>query len=106
VVEQLRHKPVTGMYRDDIARLGQALAGMVYPTQKWQLIAHATPATLDEDPQRPRDWRTIDQLWALPSGCYRDFTEVLAGLARTARGHPSRPGPHRRPGRSHSLLER
>jgi hypothetical protein len=45
VVEQPRHRPVTGKYRDDIARLDQVLAGMVYPTQKWQLIAHATHPT-------------------------------------------------------------
>jgi hypothetical protein len=101
VVEQLRHGPVTGMFRDDIVRIGQALTGAVYPTEKWRLIAHATRATPKNDPPYGTDWRTIDQLWALPSGCYRDFNDVLAGLARTARGHPARPGAHRRPTRSH-----
>jgi hypothetical protein len=89
----MKYQPVTGMYRDDIARIGQALAGAVYPTQKWQLIAHATRATPKDDAPAYH-WRTIDQLWALPSGSYRDVTDVLAGLARTARGHPPRPRAH------------
>jgi hypothetical protein len=41
VVEQARHRPVAGVYQDDIARFDQALAGLRYPAQKWQLIAHA-----------------------------------------------------------------
>jgi hypothetical protein len=89
MVEQSRHKPVAGVYRDDIARFDQALAGLRYPAQKWQLIAHAG--------QRPAesartDARTIHQLWALPPGLYADFAQVLAGAARTARGHPDRAG--------------
>jgi hypothetical protein len=106
VVEQLRRKPVTGMYRDDIVRISHALTGMAYPTEKWRLIAHATRATPKDDPPYCTDRRTIDQLWALPSGYYRDVTDVLAGLARTARGHPPRPGSHRHASRSHSLLDR
>lgn len=95
VIEQVLHTPVVaGMYRDDIARIAHALTGVEYPSQKWQLIAHATSATPTYRPPYRSDWRTISQLWALPPGCYRDFTDVVAGLARTARGHPSRHGAH------------
>jgi hypothetical protein len=90
VIEQLPpHKPVAGVYRDDIARLDQALTGLSYPAQKWQLIAHV--AQRSSDPTAA-DLRTIQQLWALPAGRYANLAQVLAGAARTARGHPRRSG--------------
>ena len=62
------YRPVAGIHRDDIARLNLALAGVSYPAQKWQLIAHAEREPVGRG--RP-DRRTIDQLWALPTGRYR-----------------------------------
>jgi Protein of unknown function (DUF2795) len=87
MVEQSRHKPVAGVYRDDIARFDQALAGLRYPARKWQLIAHAGRSSAGG---ARTDARTIHQLWALPPGLYAGFAQVLAGAARTARGHPNR----------------
>jgi hypothetical protein len=90
MVEQSRRKPAAGVYRGDLVRIGQALEGVAYPAQKWQLIAHATRATPDNDRQHHTDRRTVHQLWALPSGRYGDFTDVRTGLAWTSRGHPAR----------------
>lgn len=84
MIDTGRHRPVAGVYLDDIARFDQALAGVNYPAEKWQLIAHAGQHPGRADP------RTISQLWALPPGCYGDFAQVLAGAARTSRGHPHR----------------
>jgi len=89
MVEQARHQPVAGVYRDDIARFDQALVGLRYPAQKWQLIAYAGHGPAGG---ARTDVRTIDQLWALPAGLYADFAQVLTGAARTARGHPDRAG--------------
>jgi len=90
VVEQLpQHTPVAGVYRDDITRLNQALTGLSYPAQKWQLIAHV--AQRPSDPTQA-DLRTIQLLWALPADRYTNLAQVLAGAARTARGHPRRGG--------------
>ncbi len=85
------YRPVAGIHRDDIARLNLALAGVSYPAQKWQLIAHAEREPVGRG--RP-DRRTIRQLWALPTGRYPGLAHVLVGAARTARGHPHR-HPHR-----------
>jgi hypothetical protein len=76
-----------GVSRDDIARFNQALHGLRYPVEKWQLIAHAVQST---DGPEAVELRTIEQLWALPAGRYRNFDQVLDGAARTARGHPRR----------------
>lgn len=70
------HGPVAGIYRDDIARPDQALTGVSYPAEKWQLIAHA-----ERDPVglgRP-DPRTIRQLWALPAGRYPGLVDTCGG---------------------------
>jgi hypothetical protein len=87
MVAQARHRPVAGVYQDDIARFDQALAGLRYPAQKWQLIAHARQGSAAG---ARADARTIHQLWTLPTGLYAGFAQVLAGAARTARGHPAR----------------
>jgi hypothetical protein len=82
------HGPVAGVHPDDIAQFTRVLAGLAYPAQKWQLIAHA-----GRDPLAARvDPRTIRQLWALPPGRYCDLRHVLNGAAQTARGHPLRTG--------------
>ena len=83
------YRPVAGIDRDDIARLNLALAGVSYPAQNWQLIAHAECEPVG--PGRPGG-RTSRQLWALPVGCYCGLSQVLVGAARTARGHPHRSG--------------
>jgi hypothetical protein len=90
VIEKSRwYKVAAGVYSEDIARFDRALRGLHYPAEKWQLIAHAAQAHADQD---PADLRTIQQLWALPAGRYSNFSQVLGGAARTARGHPRRPG--------------
>jgi hypothetical protein len=100
-VESVKDKPpgdapVAGMYREDMLRINEVLAGVRWPAQKWQLIAH-----VEHDPARRArtDARTICQLWALPTGWYSNLGQVLSGAARTARGHPNRLGaqplPHR-----------
>jgi hypothetical protein len=76
-----------GVSREDIANFDQALRGLRYPVEKWQLIAHAVQAAAGPE---AADLRTIEQLWALPAGRYRNFDQVLDGAARTARGHPRR----------------
>ena len=81
------YRPVAGIHRDDIARLNLALAGVSYPAQNWQLIAHAECEPVG--PGRPGRRR---QLWALPVGRYSGLSQVLVGAARTARGHPHRSG--------------
>ena len=83
------YRSVAGIHRDDIARLNLAPAGVSYPAQNWQLIAHA-----ERDPigHGRTERRTSRQLWALPSGQYTDTSQVLVGAARTARGHPHRIG--------------
>jgi Protein of unknown function (DUF2795) len=88
VVEESRQpRFVAGVSHEDMIRLGRVLAGACYPAEKWQLIDHAVAAvSASEDTDR----RLIHQLWALPPGRYHDFTDVLAGAARTARGHPRR----------------
>jgi len=78
-----------GVSREDIARFDRALSGLRYPVEKWQLIAHAEQTAHGPE---AADLRTIEQLWALPAGRYRNFDQVLAGAARTARGHPRRAG--------------
>jgi Protein of unknown function (DUF2795) len=89
VIEKSRwYRVAAGVYSEDITRFDQALRGLRYPAEKWQLIAHAVQARADQD---PADLRTIEQLWALPAGRYANFSQVLAGAARTARGHPRRP---------------
>jgi hypothetical protein len=74
------------VYRDDVLRINEVLAGVRWPAQKWQLIAH-----VEQDPAvRARtDARTICQLWALPAGWYSNLGQVLSGAARTVRGHPA-----------------
>jgi hypothetical protein len=94
VVEKSPYKPVAGIHLDDIARFDQALIGLSYPAEKWQLIAHAGQGPVDRDRTDPR---TICQLWALPPGRYVSLAHVLAGAARTARGHPARTGAEPRP---------
>jgi Protein of unknown function (DUF2795) len=89
VIEKSRwNKVAAGVYSEDIARFDRALRGLRYPAEKWQLIAHAVQAHADQD---PAVLRTIQQLWALPAGRYANFSQVLAGAARTVRGHPRRP---------------
>ncbi|NMH96160.1 DUF2795 domain-containing protein [Pseudonocardia acidicola] len=80
------------MSRDDVARLDRALAGVRYPADKWQLIAHATER--DRIKRGLVDERMIRQLWALPAGRYPGLADVLTAAARTARGHPRRDSPH------------
>jgi hypothetical protein len=87
MVEQAGDRHVAGFHQDDIARFDQALTGLRYPALKWQLIAHADRGSAGG---APTDARTIHQLWTLPTGLYSGFAQVLAGAARTARGHPSR----------------
>jgi hypothetical protein len=87
MVEQAEHGPVAGFHHDDIARFDQALTGLMYPALKWQLIAHADRGSAGG---ARTDARTIHQLWTLPAGLYTGLAQVLAGAARTARGHPSR----------------
>ncbi|HEY2206652.1 MAG TPA: hypothetical protein VGH99_19480 [Pseudonocardia sp.] len=79
---------VAGVHRDDVQQLQQALAGLTYPAEKWQVLAHVLGAERAE--AGAVDLRLIDQLWALPAGRYPGFEHVLAGAARTARGHPRR----------------
>ncbi|HEY4024552.1 MAG TPA: hypothetical protein VGM75_38105 [Pseudonocardiaceae bacterium] len=81
-------QPVAGVYREDVERLDQALAGASYPAEKWQLISHVVQG--GSMGGAPTDRRTIEQMWALPTGHYANFHQVLAGVARTARGHPRR----------------
>ena len=78
---------LAGVSQDDIAQLEEALTGLRYPVEKWQLIAHAVRTLAG---RTGPEMRTIQQLWALPAGRYRSFPQVLAGAARTARGHPRR----------------
>lgn len=85
--EHADHRHVAGFHHDDIARFDQALTGLRYPALKWQLIAHAGRGSAGD---APTDARTIHQLWTLPTGLYSGFAQVLAGAARTARGHPAR----------------
>jgi len=88
VIEKSRwYKVAAGVYSEDIARFDRALRGLHYPAEKWQLIAHAVQST---DGPEAVDLRTIEQFWALPTGRYRNFDQVLDGAARTARGHPRR----------------
>lgn len=95
--------PIVGICRDSVARLDAALAGISYPAEKWELIAHAEIHPID---RARTDLRTIRLFWALPSGRYADRAQVLAAAARTARGHPHhldppavpRPGGYRRGG--------
>jgi hypothetical protein len=77
----------SGICRDDVARLDRALLGMSYPVEKWQLIDHA-----ERDPvgRGGVNQRAIGLLWALPTGRYVTFAQVLTSAARTARGHPRR----------------
>jgi hypothetical protein len=90
MIKQSGSSPIAGVHRDDVERLEHALAGLTYPAQKWQLIAHATH---DRPAGHHRtDRRTIEQLWALPAGRYVNLAQVLLGAARTARGHPLRTG--------------
>lgn len=98
VVPSVVYRPVPGIYREDVTRLHGVLAGVSWPAQKWQLIAHA-----ERDPVGPGrpDQRTVEQLWALPTGRYIDPTQVLAAAARTARGHPHRLPPV--PGTDHAV---
>lgn len=58
-----------------------------YPAQKWQLIACAVGKPGGHGHPEPR---TIQQLWALPSGGYPGLGQVLSAAAQTARGHPHR----------------
>jgi hypothetical protein len=85
-----RPKRRTGVHPDDLARIGEALSGLYYPVEKWELLDYAT-RTSPAGPVRRPDSRTTDQLWTLPSRRYHSFDEVLTALARTARGHPPRP---------------
>lgn len=79
---------VVGVHPDDIARLRDTLVGLTYPAEKWQVIAHAmTEPAACRTAAKPR---TLQQLWALPPGRYVSFPQILAAVARTARGHPRR----------------
>jgi hypothetical protein len=79
---------VVGVHPHDIAWLRETLAGLTYPAEKWQVIAHAmTEPAACRIAVKPR---TLQQLWALPPGRYASFPHILAGVARTARGHPRR----------------
>jgi hypothetical protein len=89
VVENASHAS-SGICRDDVARLDRALLGMNYPVDKWQLIDHAQR---DAVGQGQPNQRAIGLLWALPSGRYATFAQVLTSAARTARGHPRREEP-------------
>ncbi|WP_158228011.1 DUF2795 domain-containing protein [Pseudonocardia sp. MH-G8] len=60
-------------YRSDVERLSQILTGTPYPAAKWQLIMQAE--------EYGADIATRAQLWALPSGTYRDLRSVLVALA-------------------------
>jgi hypothetical protein len=80
-------KSVAGLFREDVKRISEVLAGAHWPSQKWQLLAY-----IEQDPVlcARTDPRTVQQLWALPVGEYRNLEQVLVGAARTARGHPLR----------------
>jgi hypothetical protein len=90
----LPDKPVAGLFHEDVMRITQVLARARWPSQKWQLLAHVV-----QDPAlcARTDPRTIQQLWALPAGQYSGLGQVLAGAARTTRGHPDRAGAQSHP---------
>jgi hypothetical protein len=66
--------------RSDVERLSQILTGTPYPAAKWQLIMQAE--------EYGADVATRAQLWALPSGTYRDLPAVLAALAAFGDAQP------------------
>jgi hypothetical protein len=80
--------PAAGVRRDEVAQLGQVLAGVSYPVQKWQLIDYAVAEMRSE--RGSVDTQIADRLWALPPGCYADFGQVLIGTGQTMRGRARR----------------
>jgi hypothetical protein len=78
---------VAGVHLDDIIELHHVLAGVSYPAQKWELIAHAESDPVGRGRPGPRTFRV---LWSLPTGRYGDLEQILTAAARTARGHPRR----------------
>jgi Protein of unknown function (DUF2795) len=62
--------------RADTERVTQVLAGLVFPAAKWQLIMKAE--------EYGADGATRAELWALPTGSYRDLPAVLGALAAVA----------------------
>jgi hypothetical protein len=87
MVEQFASQARRGVYRDDIARFDQALAGLRYPGAK--VAANRARRLM---PRRGcPDRRAHDPPNLGPTaGLYADFAQVLAGAARTALGHPVR----------------
>jgi hypothetical protein len=74
VVEQPpQYEPVARIYRDDIVRIDEELAGLNHPTRQGQRIAHTwnKPPPHDDSAWCPIP-RTVLQLWALPVGHYTD----------------------------------
>jgi hypothetical protein len=67
-------------HRSDVERLSQILTGTRYPAAKWQLIMQAE--------EYGADVATRAQLWALPSGTYRDLRAVLVALAAFGDAQP------------------
>ena len=71
----------------DAERVSQTLAGIAFPAAKWQLIMRVE--------EHGADATTRADLWALPTGSYRDLAAVLAALAAaraSARPDPATPG--------------
>ncbi|MHA6629605.1 DUF2795 domain-containing protein [Pseudonocardia sichuanensis] len=66
--------------RSDVERLSQVLTGTRYPAAKWQLIMQAE--------EYGADVATRAQLWALPSGTYRDLRAVLVAMAAFGEAQP------------------
>jgi Protein of unknown function (DUF2795) len=58
--------------RADAERVSQVLAGLAYPAAKWQILMYAENYGADA--------YTRAELWALPTGEYRDLGAVLTAL--------------------------
>lgn len=80
-------RPVMGISPVAAESLQQALSGVQYPAEKWQLIDHCRP---DAAGVAPVSHRTIRQLWGIPAARYSNLRQVLRAAARTACGYPRR----------------
>ncbi len=67
--------------------LQQALTGVRYPAEKWELIDHCGPGA---ERSAPVSSRTIRRLWGLPPVRYSNLRQVLRAVARAACGQPRR----------------
>jgi hypothetical protein len=87
--ESTRSRSITGVHSEDLSRIGDALSGLNFPVERWELLDHATRPSQTLASAGP-DSRTVDLLWTLPNQRYRNLDDVMTALARTRRGHPQR----------------